>query len=385
MSDPTPTAVPKSLQIAGWIVPVNLGLFLFLLICRVMEPTISLILLVVFIGLAGLQFVLAIVGVCQVLARRQELGWTKTLYHTLRGLILAAGAVVGGYLGSTVLFFAGIAAAYLKSGGGAWGRPLRVGGRQTHACLAAMPGWVAGEQPCDDALDPATARALEALWLHDAQKEHASVPAFARITWLLTAAGAPADLLIWSHRAGLEEIDHAQRCFALAAGYGGRALGPLPMPELVSSLAWGTRAAAITLAVESVTDGCLLEDFNADVAAACAKVCTCAPTREVLLQIAREERSHAAFSWAVLRWTLEHHQALVMPALHQAVTALGSIQRPTAADDRVAELVAAADPDALLRHGRLPDTCWQELWDHRRVITEERLARLMDPQPALVA
>ncbi len=39
------------------------------------------------------------------------------------------------------------------------------------------------------------------------------------------------------------------------------------------------------LAVESLEDGCLLEDFNADVAAACAAVCEEPVTRAVLAQM----------------------------------------------------------------------------------------------------
>src|SRR5690606_38147187 len=47
------------------------------------------------------------------------------------------------------------------------------------------------------------------------------------------AAGAPADLLARAHRAALEEIEHAERCFALAAGYGGRTRSVEPMPDLL--------------------------------------------------------------------------------------------------------------------------------------------------------
>ena len=52
----------------------------------------------------------------------------------------------------------------------------------------------------------------------------------------------------------------------------------------------------VTLAIESLGDGCQLEDFNADVAAACAEVCVEPVTRVVLETIAVEERSHADFS-----------------------------------------------------------------------------------------
>src|SRR5262249_34788491 len=157
-------------------------------------------------------------------------------------------------------------------------------------------------------LDEPTRRALEALWLHDAQKEHASVPAFARISWLLAAVGAPADLAEGAHRAALEEIDHTRRCFALAAGYAGRSHSVEPMPDLLLDGLALRGDPRVVLARESLADGCQLEDFNADVAAACAVVCEEPATGAVLDRIAVEERSHADFSWALLRWLLARHR-----------------------------------------------------------------------------
>jgi hypothetical protein len=107
--------------------------------------------------------------------------------------------------------------------GGGWGRPLRIRGRQLHPELREGADWTSGDRPDASDLDAATRKALAALWLHDAQKEHASVPAFSRIAWMLAAVGAPAELMAWSHKAALEEIEHAQKCFALAAGYDGTA------------------------------------------------------------------------------------------------------------------------------------------------------------------
>jgi hypothetical protein len=185
-------------------------------------------------------------------------------------------------------------------GGGAWGRPLRVRGRQLHPELRLGSDWTQGDRPDPRGLDEPTRAALEALWLHDAQKEHASVPAFARLSWLLAAVGAPAELLEWSHRAAMEEIAHTRLCFALAAGYGRRSFTVEPMPDLLlGGLDLKGRPLEV-MAIESVTDGCQLEDFNADVAAACAAVCEEPVTRRVLEQIAREERSHAEFSWAMV-------------------------------------------------------------------------------------
>lgn len=108
-----------------------------------------------------------------------------------------ATAVIGGLaaLGGPLGWLAGVLPFALVGAGGSWGRPLRIKGRQVHPNLTVGADWTQGLRPDPTGLDEPTRAALEALWLHDAQKEHASVPAFARVSWLLAAVGAPAELL----------------------------------------------------------------------------------------------------------------------------------------------------------------------------------------------
>jgi hypothetical protein len=261
--------------------------------------------------------------------------------------------------------------------GSGWGRPLRVKGRQIHPGLREGSDWTKGDRPDASNLDGATRRALAALWLHDAQKEHASVPAFSRISWMLAAVGAPAELMEWSHRAALEEIDHARRCFALAEGYGGKSQTVEPMPDLLLAGFDVNADPILTLASESLADGCQLEEFNADVAAACAEVCEEPATRAVLEQIAREERQHAEFSWAVLEWTLRHSPQKVRPAIEDALKNVVKLQRPTAVSWDKLALVALADPALMRKHGRLPDERWGELWEIRVSQTRARLEAVL--------
>lgn len=264
-------------------------------------------------------------------------------------------------------------------GGGAWGRPLRLRGRILHPELRSGSDWTRGGRPDVSGLDAATRAALEALWLHDAQKEHASVPAFARIGWLLAAVGAPAELLEGAHRAALEEIDHARRCFALAAGYGDRSHSVEPMPDLLVG-ALDVRGEPLeTMAVESLQDGCLLEDFNADVAAQCAEVCKDPVVKDVLLRIAREERSHAEFSWQVLAWLLGHGGDRVRRAVERAIARLPAVARPSAVSAEKGPLVQKADPTWLRAHGRLPDEAWALLWDARLEATQRRAKAMASP------
>jgi len=181
----------------------------------------------------------------------------------------------------------------------------------------------------------------------------------------------------WAHRAALEEIEHAQKCFALAAAYGGTSYTVEPMPDLLLGGLDSRSDPLITLAVESLDDGCQLEDFNADVAAECARVCEVPATRAVLEQIAREERSHAEFSWALLAWLLARHADTVRAPIADALLRLDALRRPTAVSWDKLRLVSEADEDQMRRNGRIRDECWAELWNLRLTATRHRLADLL--------
>jgi len=334
---------------------------------------------ILFTTLAGLQLLVGLVAgivfIVGLVKRPKGSSLTAYVLGAVFSFATSGGAVVGWVFG-----VASLAISSNGLGGGAWGRPLRVRGRQLHPSLREGSDWTQGERPDGGALDQATRFALEALWLHDAQKEHASVPAFARVSWFLAAVGAPAELTEWTHRAALEEIEHTRRCFALAAGYGGRSHSVEGMPDLLLGGLDGDGDPLATLTKESVTDGCQLEDFNADVAAECARVCEEPVTRKVLEDIAREERSHAELSWAMLGWLLGTHRAAVQGAMSEALAELEDYPRPTAVSELNRELVAKADAEQLLAHGRLPDERWAALWDERLAATRERVQRLTDDE-----
>lgn len=362
-------------RIALGILPVNLGVWWLAVSLGYGHERLVGALLILFTLLAVAQLVFIVTATVSAIRLRRATG-RSGIGPGVLGVLGAAGALV--------TWATGILVGILAAGGG-WGRPLRVRGRQTHPGLRAGADWTRGERPDPAGLDEATRRALEALWLHDAQKEHASVPAFARVSWLLAAAGAPAELLEWSHRAALEEIEHTRLCFALAAGYAGRSHSVQPMPELLLGALGVEGDALVALAEESLADGCQLEDFNADVAAECAAVCEEPATRAVLLRIAREERSHADFSWAVIGWLLESAGDTVNPALERALARLPAYARPTAVSWRKRSLVARADPAHLRRHGRLADERWGELWLARLAATNTRARGMLATSRAACA
>lgn len=352
------------------LIPINFVVWLY-----AASPT------ALFYTLASLQLVLglasAVLGIVYWIRAKPSTGVKVGLIFWAIGASLVG---LGGPVGMLFARFAEGASAVML--GGAWGRPLRVRGRQLHPELRHGADWTRGARPSVVGLDAATRIALEALWLHDAQKEHASVPAFSRVSWLLAAIGAPAELLEGAHRAALEEIEHARRCFALAAGYGGRSHSVEGMPDLLQGGLDIEGDARVAIAIESLRDGCLLEDFNADVAARCAEVCTEAVTRDVLVCIAREERSHADFSWDVLAWLLERWPTEIGRALRAELAKLETVARPTAVSSKIAPLVAAADPVKLREHGRLADEEWAQLWHERLFATRARAEAMLAPSIA---
>lgn len=291
-----------------------------------------------------------------------------------RGVRLLGGAML--LSGSAM----GLGSAAVLAMGAAWGRPLRVRGQQLHPELRQGADWTRGATPDVTGLQAAERAALEALWLHDAQKEHASVPAFSRISWLLAAVGAPAELMEGAHAAALQEIEHARLCFALAAGYGGRSHTVEAMPDLLlSSMADEVRDPVFVLVKESVLDGCLLEDFNADVARACQQACKDPAVEAVLRRISEDERQHAEFSWSLVAWLLQTHPGPARRAVEEATQEIPKFPRPTPVCSAAVEPMKHADPAALRHHGRLPDSEWERLWALRQQQTQARIAMLMEP------
>ena len=194
------------------------------------------------------------------------------------------------------------------------GRVLRIRNR------AQLPEPARGDGWSDDVtlhveLPAPERRVLGELWLLTARMEHASVAAFSQLSLHLSALGAPARLLAATHRAALEEIRHAQACFAIARAITGEPHTAGPIKALGEA-----RDGAIDLtrlAIGSLVDGCVGEGIASDVAARSARDVDEPTLRATLDMIAREEASHAELAWDVLAWCLEQGDA----SLHRAVAA----------------------------------------------------------------
>lgn len=168
-------------------------------------------------------------------------------------------------------------------------------------------------------------------WTAHAVFEHASVGAFARLALDLLALGAPPQLVTAAHEAARDEVRHARLSFALASGYGGRAIGPgpltLPPPRPPSFAA---------LVHDTFDGGCCGETVAAAIAEEAAATATCPAARRVLRIIARDELRHAELGWRVLAWAVRRSDE----ARRTLVALLAA--EPPAAPSAPAELGPAA-------------------------------------------
>jgi hypothetical protein len=177
-------------------------------------------------------------------------------------------------------------------------RPFLVGSALRSAESVERSDWLDDVREPATEIDATTRAALRDVWLKDALEEHASVAAFARLTLLLLAFGAPARLVRDSQRASLDEIAHGKICFGLAARYGGEPLGPsaLPLDQAFEN------ADLEQLARLVAEEGCVGETLGAVVAREQLGVAEDARVVRALRRICRDETRHAAFSWRLAVW-----------------------------------------------------------------------------------
>jgi len=177
-------------------------------------------------------------------------------------------------------------------------------------------------------------------WERAGADEHASVAAFTRLALQLMAHGAPSDLLRDVHRAALDEIGHAERCWLVARRLGGSAVAAdrFPFTEPVA-----VDVTLAKLAADAVREGCLGETLGAHLAAVAAELAPEPDIRTELAAIAAEEAEHAVLSFRIVAWALRTGGSAVQAAVRAAFDA------PWPKPD-LAELALRANVDeALLR------------------------------------
>lgn len=196
--------------------------------------------------------------------------------------------------------------------------------------------------------EPGLASRLARAWAARAQAEHASIASFSRFSLQLLAVGAPPELLESAHRAALDEIRHAQICFALASVFAREPLGPglLPMPAEALGATSLAEAAAATY-----TEGCVGETLSALEAERAAEHATVPAIRTALGLIAAEEAGHSELAWAFVRWAVVSGGTSVLHAVEAAVApALEQARRRDPSGTTDAELEAYGHLTAIHRH-----------------------------------
>ncbi len=175
------------------------------------------------------------------------------------------------------------------------GRPLRAGGESHRTGIVEGVAWSAAGA---ERLEPEPE--LGGVdWLKLAGDEHASVAAFSRLSLELLAAGAPPELVAATHRAALEEVEHAQLCFRVASLMTGRPCTAAPLPAAIAPLPPTDLA---RLAHESLTDGWLNEGAAARGIERLAAKTRTPWLREALERVAREEHRHAELGARIAQW-----------------------------------------------------------------------------------
>lgn len=321
---------------------------------------------------------IAIVGFSVVAYRRSPIrsrGWKVVLHAVL--------AFFGVMWSSFFWIFSSESGGFIPFGG--WGRPLRVRGRAVTPGVRASTEWARGPRPDPSGLDDETRAVLAELWLHDARKEHASVPAFGRVARQLVALGAPSDLVRRAHLSCLQEIDHAERCFALASAYAGRDLGVCEMPALLEGddgLPRRRSDALVRVATETLVDGALLEDFNAELARTALDDVRDPAAREALERIVHDEAEHAALAWDILAFCVAEGGDPVVRALRATFANITKDPESLYDPALAARVAALPDKSKLFAHGRVRDERIVGVYRARHAHAAARLAALTTAQRA---
>jgi hypothetical protein len=138
-------------------------------------------------------------------------------------------------------------------------------------------------------------------WKQIGNLEHASVASFAKVSLQLLALGAPPDLLIATHRAALDEIEHARLAYSVASASSDGPIGPASLP--LDSIELGTCTLA-ELAGETFRDGCVGETLGVVVAEELLSNETSPTLASVLARIVSDEERHAELAWRTVAWAL---------------------------------------------------------------------------------
>jgi hypothetical protein len=168
--------------------------------------------------------------------------------------------------------------------------------------------------------------ALASAWHRDALDFQAGIASCTYFALDLLMVGAPPDLLRAAHRTNLDQVAHAERCFALASVYAGRELTPLA-PRF--TLRPSDRVTLRATAELAVRDGCVKKTVRSMVLSEAADRCQDPVVASVLRRIATDLVRHAGVAWRFVGWALASQQDLhltVRDAFVQAAETVATTQ-----------------------------------------------------------
>jgi hypothetical protein len=172
--------------------------------------------------------------------------------------------------------------------------------------------------------------------------EHASIASFHWFALELLHVGAPPRFIEAAQQAASDELQHAQRCFALASRFAGQSLGPTSLA--IDHL---SPRSLPELAVAVLLEGCIGETLAAALARDQLERCGDEQSRDVLSVIARDEEEHSLLAWRFLRYAVERCGPQVIARLQAA---LADASRATA------PVATSVPPQVWNHYGRLtPD------------------------------
>lgn len=183
------------------------------------------------------------------------------------------------------------------------GRPFFVQGEQILPSLMAGKQWLNQGPKESFSLSAVEREAITEHWLYAARMEQASVAAFARFALQLMHLGAPPELLADTASAMQDEIDHAKRCFTLAAQYSGQATsaGPLALCGALDKELDPQR-----IALDVFMEGCIGETIAALEALEMSELAAAPQVQATLARICQDEHKHALLAWRALSWMLQN-------------------------------------------------------------------------------
>lgn len=168
---------------------------------------------------------------------------------------------------------------------------------------------------------PEIRRALADHWRAQGELEHSSYLAYEQVARRLDRLDAPAELVERCLVAAQQEAMHVARSFELAGRYLGRSMRPGRLRRPLRRPR-SRDAELVSIAVETLLDGVLLEAYASRMAAARAEQASDPRVRETLVKMASDDAAHAALGRDVLAWCLEVGGAVVRDAVRAAALGL---------------------------------------------------------------